>query len=62
MYFVVFSVIQRESDVWNLQGERERIAVLLWNESQAQTLLAEVFLLAYESFVGFSAFSTFTSP
>ena len=52
VHLVVLSIIERETDVRNHKVHGERLT-LFRNQSQAQALVAEVFLLANKTIVGF---------
>ena len=49
MHLVALGIIERETDVRNLKTEDNRIAPILWNQGNSQSVVAEIILATYES-------------
>ena len=51
MNLVALGIVERETDVRNLKTENHRIAPILWNQGNSQSVITEIFLAAYESVI-----------
>ena len=56
MHLVALGIVERETDVRNLKTEDNRIAAVLWNQGNSQSVIAEIILAAYNPSSVFSAF------
>ena len=51
MHLVALGIVERETDVRNLKTEDNRIAAVLRNQGNSQSVIAEIILAAYESVI-----------
>ena len=51
MHLVALGIVERETYVRNLKTEDNRIAAVLRNQGNSQSVIAEIILAAYESVI-----------